>query len=307
MNQKRFNIKASDIAQYLESDLIGDSLNIDNVVALSDCKDGCLSFINKSIYQENIELIALYIVNLDKEIDKNSKASYIKVNNPRLAFAKVLSEFFSMKQEGYISFSSNISKTARIDSNVSIGEFCVIGENVLIGSNTRINNNVVIADATSIGSNCYIKSGTVIGEDGFGFDFEDDGTPIKIPHIGKVLIGDHVEIGAKCTVAKGTLSNTVIADHVKIDDQVHIAHNCNIGKRTVIAACAELSGSVTIGEKCWIGPNVSIKQKLNIGNEVLLGIASTVTKNIASKKKIMGFESLELRELIRIKKWMGIK
>jgi len=138
--------------------------------------------------------------------------------------------------------------------------------------------------------------------DGFGFDFEEDGTPVRIPHIGNVIIGNNVEIGAKNTIARGTIDNTVIANNVKIDDQVHIAHNCFIGNNTIITACVEISGSVTIGENCWIGPNCSIIQKVTIGDNTTIGIGSIITKDIEANKKIMGLESLELRPLLKVKK-----
>lgn len=299
-------INAVDIADYLEADLIGSDIAITQASPLNECIPGSLSFINKSNYGENTNIEVLYIVTQDKSINHDSKARYIKVDNPRLAFAKAVNRFFTTKQGSSCSASASIAPTAHLEENVSIGEFCVIGDNVSIGRNTIINHNVIIFDNTKIGENCYLKSGTIIGEDGFGFDFEEDGTPIRIPHIGKVIIGNNVEIGAKCTIARGTLANTIIEDNVKIDDQVHIAHNCFIGEKTLITACAEISGSVHIGKKCWIGPNVSIMQKLTIGEESLIGLGAIITHDIPAKKKIMGLESLELRELIKMKKRIGL-
>ena len=167
---------------------------------------------------------------------------------------------------------------------------------------TIIANNVIISDNVRIGKSCYIKSNTVIGEDGFGFDFEEDGTPFRIPHIGSVYIGNNVEIGAQNTIARGTLDNTIIEDNVKTDDQVHIAHNCKIGKNTLITACVEISGSVEIGANCWIGPNSSIIQKIKIEDNVTIGIGTIVIKDVAAKKKIMALEGLSLRNLLKLKK-----
>jgi UDP-3-O-[3-hydroxymyristoyl] glucosamine N-acyltransferase len=232
----------------------------------------------------------------------NSNCSVIHVKNPRLAFAKAATQFFTQKPEAHISDSASIGLHVNLGNGVSIGHNCVIGDNVLIGENTVINHNTIIHDNTIIGSNCYIKSGTVIGEDGFGFDFEEDGTPVRIPHLGKVIIGDHVEIGAKNSIARGTLNDTVISDHVKTDDQVHIAHNCNIGPNTIITACAELSGSVTIGENCWLGPNCSIIQKVTIADNVTIGIGAVVVNDIEANKKVMGLDALQLKSLLKLKK-----
>lgn len=301
------SIDALTISIYLGSDLIGNNIEVYTPSPLDNCLDNSVCFINKATYRENIELEALFIVMDDKDIDPNSKASYIKVKNPRLAYAKAVAKFFNRLQSCSIAKSATIHSSAQVGENVSIGEYSIIGRNVTIGDNTVINSNVVLADDTVVGSGCYLKSGSVIGEDGFGFDFEEDGTPIRIPHLGGVVIKDNVEIGAKCTVARGTLSDTVIESFVKIDDQVHIAHNCVIGEKTIITACAELSGSVKVGERCWIGPNVSIMQKVNIGDEALVGIGAVVTKDIKSKKKFMGLESFELKELLKIKKTIGLR
>lgn len=301
-------INAVDIANFLNLNLIGKDIKISEVSSANEIKLNSLSFINKTNFEENINIEALYIVPYDKQINLESKASYIKCDNPRLVFAKVVNNFFNFyKKENKISQLAKIAKSAIIGENVSIGEFCVIGENVNIADNTILNNNVIIFDNTKIGNSCYIKSGTIIGEDGFGFDFETDKMPVRIPHLGSVVIGDDVEIGAKCTIARGTLSNTIINNDVKIDDQVHIAHNCDIGEKTVITACVEISGSVKVGKRCWIGPNVSIIQKVTIGDDVVVGIGAVVTKDIESKKKYMGLESFELKELLKIKKVLGLR
>ena len=113
---------------------------------------------------------------------------------------------------------------------------------MIIEEGTKINHNVVISDNVKIGKNCYIKSGAILGEDGFGFDFEKDGIPIRIPHIGSVVIGENVEIGSNTVIVRGTLNDTIIEDNVKMDDQVCIAHNCKIGKSSLVIAFAEISG-----------------------------------------------------------------
>lgn len=294
-------VNATDIAKYLKADIIGEDIGITKPQPLGKNEKHAVCFINKDNVNERIDTNILYIVSKNKYISPDSKASYIIVDNPRLAFAKVVKKFFQNMKKPTVSMNSIIAENAIIGDNVSIGNFCVIGEHVTIGDNTIINHNVIISAETCIGQECYIKSGTVIGEDGFGFDFEEDGTPFRLPHLGRVIIGSYVEIGAKCTIAKGTLGDTIIEDHVKIDDQVHIAHNCLIQEKTIITACAEISGSVTIGPKTWIGPNSSIIQKIVIGDESLIGIGAVITKDVPSKKKYMGFEALELRKLIKVK------
>jgi len=230
------------------------------------------------------------------------KSAFIKVKNPRLAFAKVVSTFFIERLNFTVCSSSVIDKTSIIHEKVKIGSNCVIGRNVEIGENTVINNSVVIGDNTRIGKNCYLKSGSIIGEDGFGFDFEENGMPVRMPHLGRVIIGNNVEIGAKNTIARGTLDDTVIDDYVKTDDQIHIAHNCKIGKNTIITACAEISGSVEIGSNCWIAPNCTIINKVKIGNNVTVGIGALIIEDIPDNCKYMGLEALELKTLRKLKR-----
>lgn len=293
------DVSALEIANFLKSKLHGEERVIKKVSSLDKLEDKSLAFCKMKAFESTKE--ALILVPKDFT-DKERAFSYIRVKNPRLSFAKVLETFFIKKVEPFIHPSSIIAKSAKIAKSVSIGAGCVIGENVYIAENTIINHHVVIYDNSIIGSDCYIKSGAIIGEDGFGFDFEEDGTPIRIAHIGNVKLGNHVEIGAKNTIARATLGTTLLEDYVKTDDQVHIAHNCHIGKNTLITACAEISGSVQIGQNCWIAPNVSIMQKVSIGDNVTIGIGAVVTKDIEDNKKIMGLESLELRPLLKVKK-----
>jgi len=294
-------VKISDIAKYLDTNYYGHDFTINNVASLDNIKEYSLAFSkNKSLIKIDKKVLLLVPMEFEYHFDYNF--TVIKAKNPRLLFAKVVNEFFTKEIKQGVHISSIIGDNCTLDPTVSIGANCTIGDNVTIGKNTVMNNNIVLFDNTVIGDNCYIKSGSIIGEDGFGFDFEENGTPIRIPHMGNVTIGNNVEIGSNSVIVRGTLNNTIIENDVKIDDQVFIAHNCKIGSMTVIIAFAEISGSVKIGKNCWIGPNCSIIQKVKIGDNVTIGIGSIVTKDIESNKKIMGLESLELRPLIKVKK-----
>ncbi len=294
-------IYISEIADFLNKLYFGEDYTISKVSSLDKISDDTLSFSKKSL-SSILDVKALILVPLDFIYEDNSTYSVIKVSNPRLAFAKVVNHFFIEKPSYIIDKTASIGNNTNIASNVSIGKNSIIGKNVTIGENSIILHNVVITDNSTIGMNCYIKSGAIIGEDGFGFDFEEDGTPIRIPHLGAVSIGNNVEVGSNSVIVRGTLDNTIIKDNVKIDDLVFIAHNCFIEENTVIIASAEISGSVKIGKNCWIAPNSSIIQKVSIGNNVTIGIGAVVTKDIEDNKKIMGLESLELRPLLKVKR-----
>lgn len=296
-------IKVSDIAHFLKSQYYGNNSVVSRVESLNKIKKNTLVFSKKNTFRyPDFESLILVPVNYTY-IEENNY-SVIKVENPRLSFAKVVNHFFVKKRKIGIHTSSIFGNNCNIEQFVSIGANCTIGDNVRIGKNTVINNNVVLYDNTIIGDNCYIKSGAIIGEDGFGFDFEADGLPIRIPHLGSVVIGNNVEVGSNTVIARGTLNNTIIEKNVKIDDQVFIAHNCYIGTNTIIIASAQLSGSVVVGRNCWIGPNSSIIQKIQIGDKVTIGIGAVVTKNIDNNGTIMGLESLKIKSLLRFKKRM---
>ena len=296
-------IKASDVADFLGTNLIGQDFLVHSVSSFFNPKDNSLVFIKKEFNSLNFKSLLVLCTQKDyKNSDKQSSLSYIFCKNPRLAFAKVVQKFFVKDKQPFIHETAVIADDAVIHPSVSIGAYCVIESGVTIDEGTVIKNHVVISENVKIGKFCYIKSGAVIGEDGFGFDFEESKVPVRLPHLGSVEIDDYVEIGSVSTIVRGALDNTVISSHAKIDDHVHIAHNCTIGKNCIITACAELSGSVTIGQNCWIGPNSSIIQKVKIGNNVTLGIGSVVTSDVEDNKKIMGLESLDLRNLLKIKK-----
>lgn len=158
----------------------------------------------------------------------------------------------------------------------------------MIGADSLIHNNVVIGDGVRVGARCVIKSGAVIGEEGFGFERDELGRPIRLIHLGSVLIGDDVEIGSLTTVCRGTLDDTVIEDFSKIDDHVHIAHNVRVGRSALITACAEVSGGAVIGDEAWLGPNVSVIQKVRIGGKSLVGIGSNVIRDVPLGATVAG-------------------
>lgn len=292
------NVKASEIATFLNTSIYGEDIVIKSAKSLNNVSENNITFSKGN--ELNLDINCVILVKNDAIT--SGLATYIKVKNPRLSFAKVIQHFFVDNRLSGRSLSSKTGTNCKIHDSVVIGENCYIGNNVTIGKDTLLNHNIILSDNTIVGEDCYIKSGSIIGEDGFGFDFEEDGKPIRIPHLGKVIIGDNVEIGAKNTIARGTLDDTIILDNVKTDDQVHIGHNSMIGRNTIITACVEISGSVTIGENCWLGPNCSILQKISIGNNVTIGIGSVITNDIMDHKKIMGLESLELRRLLKIKR-----
>lgn len=230
----------------------------------------------------------------------------ISAFNPRLEYARVLQ--FILDYEARQNYSHTECLAKSIGNNFSMGNGTIIGNNVVIGDNVQIgqdslvkagaviNNNVVIGDHT------VIRENAVIGGAGFGFERDEKGIPIRLPHIGGVIIGNDVEIGALTTVASGTIEPTIIGEYTKIDDHVHIAHNCHIGKCCIITACAEISGSVKIGDNTWLGPNCSIINGINIGNKCLIGIGAVVNKSVEDNMTISGNPAKSLECIVKERK-----
>ena len=172
-----------------------------------------------------------------------------------------------------------IEQGARIGENAVIGANCFVGRDARIGAGTRLHANVTVYHECLIGERVILHSGVVIGADGFGMAM-DEGRWLKIPQIGRVVIGDDVEVGASTTIDRGALDDTVIEDGVKLDNQIQIGHNCHIGAHTAIAGCTGIAGSTRIGKYCMLGGNAMISGHLTIADRVVISGGTLVAKSI---------------------------
>ncbi len=181
-----------------------------------------------------------------------------------------------------------IESGARIDEGAVIGALSFVGAGARVGAGSRLHASVTLANACELGRRCIVHSGAVIGADGFGFaPFE--GGWIKIPQVGRVLIGDEVEIGANTSIDRGALGDTVIEDLVKLDNQIQIGHNCRIGRATVMAGCVGVAGSATIGRGCQIGGAAMIAGHLTIADGCAIGPGTLVSSSITEPGHYTGF------------------
>ena len=282
--------KASGIAAFLASPLNGKDIVVNARASLQSASIGCLIFAN--VYSDatrlalkGLEGVCALVV---EEFRGKLSCAYIIVDNPRLAFAKVATQFFVPSTTPRIASTAIIGNNVTMGARISIGEFTVISDNTVIGDDTVIRNHVVISAGTQIGGRCLIKSHAILGEEGFGFESDTASVPVRIPHFGRVLIGNDVEIGAGTVIARGTLDDTVIGENTKIDDLVFIAHNVQIGPGSMIVAQATIVGSVTIGRECWVGPNASIRDGVTLGDNALIGIGAVVTKLVSNNVTVAG-------------------
>lgn len=242
----------------------------------------------------------------------------IACKNIQLAMGLVLPLFSSYHQTRSASMEKSlIHPSAQIDSSAVIGAFVTIEEDVIIeagcviqsqsfigagsrlGKKTYLHPQVFVGHQTIIGSHCIIHSGSRLGTDGFGYAPTRSG-PMKIPQIGNVVIGDYVEIGGNCSIDRATIQSTVIGDHTKIDNLVHIAHNCIIGKNCLITAGFMMAGSSQIGDNFMCGGGVVVADHTNICSDVTLGGRSVVTKDITTPGAYAGYPLLPLKEALKV-------
>lgn len=237
-------------------------------------------------------------------------------DNPKVAFIK-LNEFMytERKPAAGIDGSAKIAVSAKIGTGCHIGANVVIGENVEIGDNCTIEPNVVIAQGCKIGhdcrigcnasiaysvigNNCYIYTGARIGFDGFGFQLM-GGQHHRIPQLGRVIIGNDVEIGANTCVDRGALDDTVIGDGSRIDNLVQIAHNDKLGHGCVIVAQVGIAGSCTLGDYVVLGGQVGLADHLNIGSGAQVGAQSGAMRDIEAGTVVMGTPCVPIKDFMR--------
>lgn len=291
-------ITAKEIASFLELSVLGDEeLSIEGFSKLDSLKPNTVAFA-KTFKEDFVQLLnenPLVLAIVTKEYDGRLNCPYIPSDNPRLDFIKVLSAFFESPQpQGMIHPSAIIEEGATIAPDSVIGPHCFVSQGSVIGSRTILHSSVIIDNGSIVGDDCEIKSGAVLGQSGFGFERDCEGLPIKFPHFGKVVIGNHVYVGANTAIDRGTLGNTIIEDNVKIDNLVHVAHNCHIKEGAFVIAGTILGGGTQIGKNCWIAPNVSIKEQTVIHDKSLVGLGAVVLKEVSAGTVVVGNPAKEL-------------
>ncbi|MBC7523365.1 MAG: UDP-3-O-(3-hydroxymyristoyl)glucosamine N-acyltransferase [Flavobacterium sp.] len=301
---------AQQIADILEGEVVGNpNASVSKLSKIEEGTSGSLTFLSNPKYQNFASTTdaSIIIVNTTFESDQPVKATLIKVEDAYKAFSKLLEYYNQIKlmksgieqpsvisedvvygENLYLGSFSYIGKNVTIGNNVKIYPNCFIGDNVSIGDNCVFFAGVKIYSETEVGSNCIFHSGVILGSDGFGYAPLEDGTYSKIPQIGNVIIENDVEIGACTTIDRATLGSTIIRKGVKLDNQIQVAHNVEIGENTVIASQTGIAGSSKIGKNCMIGGQVGIIGHLTIGNNVKIQAQSGIAKNIKDGETVQG-------------------
>ncbi len=263
-----------------------------NIADLSNCNESSLVWISekkiKSIDLDSIRAAIIFVPLIMKtSIRPNPRNCFIISENPRLAFAIAVNDIINLGSFEGIHPTAVIHPHAKIAANVSVGAYTVIGD-VAIGENTRILSNCYIHDNTTIGSHVTISAGTIIGGPGFGYEKDETGKWVLFPHIGGVVIEDHVDIGGNTCIDRGALGNTILKKGCKVDNLVHIAHNAIIEEDSLVIAHAMVAGSVSIGRNTWVAPGALIKNGLTVGANAFIGLGAVVVKNIPDNETWIG-------------------
>lgn len=223
----------------------------------------------------------------------------IESPQPRAHFAMALSILYPPAVEPGIHRTAVVDESAMIGNGASIGAGCVVGRDVRIGAGTVLHPRVTLYERVTVGARCVIHSGAVIGADGFGFEMT-DGRYRKVPQVGTVEIGDDVEIGANTCIDRATLGATAIGEGTKLDNLVHIAHNCRIGRHVAIAAQTGLAGGVTIGDYAVVGGQVGVGDKARIEARAVVGSGAGIltSKVVRAGEPVWGTPARPLRQYL---------
>ncbi|WP_341644702.1 UDP-3-O-(3-hydroxymyristoyl)glucosamine N-acyltransferase [Thauera sp. SDU_THAU2] len=291
--------RLDELVARLGGEVSGDAgVAVRRVATLDQAGEGDLAFLANRKYLPKLRESAAsaLIVAPDAKALLNGRSAIVTAD-PYLYFARVAQLFNPLPSvrpgvhalaalASSVPLSAEIGPGASIEEDVEIGEDvvvgagCHIGRGARIGRGSRLAARVTIQHGCVVGENCILHSGVVVGSDGFGFAREKDGRWVKIPQVGRVVIGNDVEIGANTTIDRGALDDTVIGDGCKLDNQIQIAHNVRIGENTAIAGCVGIAGSTSIGARCMIGGQAGIIGHLTICDDVVVSAGTLVSKSI---------------------------
>ncbi|MEM8846935.1 MAG: UDP-3-O-(3-hydroxymyristoyl)glucosamine N-acyltransferase [Bacteroidota bacterium] len=305
---------ATQIAGILEGEVEGNpQIAVHKLSKIEEGETGSLTFLANPKYTSYIysTKASITIVNKDFIPEQELTTTLIKVDDAYKSFSKLLEYYNQVKSNKVgVEQPSFISKTAKYGDAFYLGAFSYLGDNVNIGDNVKIYPNVYIGENVTIGdnvlifagakiysesvigNNCVIHSGAIIGADGFGFTPNEKGEYSKVPQTGNVILEDNVDVGAGTTIDRATLGSTILRKGVKLDNQIQIAHNVEIGEHTAIAAQTGIAGSTKIGKYCLIGGQVGIVGHITIGDRVRIQAQSGIGRNVKEGEVLQGSPAL---------------
>lgn len=289
----------ADIADFLSADLQGDPNTVINGVGtLQNATSNQIAFLENTKYRPMLRETQAAAVILKSDFMSESPVACLVVANPYHAYARVAELFIRRKTpKSGIHQTAVIGENCQIDESVSIGAHavigdgvvleagviigpgCVIGDECKIGENTRFYANVTLYEEVIVGARCVIHSGVVLGADGFGLA-NNQGAWYRVPQLGRVILGDDVDVGANTSIDRGAIEDTVIGKGVKLDNLIQIGHNVQIGEHTAMAGCTGVAGSTKIGKHCLIGGASCLTGHIDIADGVFISGMSGVRNSI---------------------------
>ena len=303
------NFTAALIAEFLKGSVEGNpEATVNDISKIEEGKPGTLSFLANPKYEKFIydTQSTIVIVNADFQPQKDISATLVRVKNAYESFAALLRLYDQSKpRKSGVSKMASISETASLGKELYVGDFTVVaenttlgdgvqlypqvyvGDNVKIGEGTILHPGVKVYEGCEIGANCVIHAGAIIGGDGFGFVPNQENNYEKVPQVGKVIIEDHVEVGANTTVDRATIGATILRKGVKLDNLIMIGHNVEIDENTVIAAQSGISGSTKVGKNCMFGGQVGLIGHITIASGVKIAAQSGISKDVKEEGMVI--------------------
>ena len=292
-------VTLAELAQRFQGKARGNpDLTLERVAPLESAGPHDIAYVSDRGYLSRLTSTSAGAVILTETDALGFSGNVLIVDNPHLCFARVaallhpqpaitpgahatavVSPTAEIAPTAWIGPHAVIESGAVIGEAVFVGPGCFIGTHTVIGARTRLVARVTVNDRCIIGENCLLHPGAVVGSDGFGYA-KDEERWQKVPQLGRVVVGNDVEIGANTTIDRGALSDTVIGAGVKLDNQIQIAHNVHIGENTAIAACVGIAGSTVIGRRCTLGGQSGVVGHLVIADDVHITAGSLVTSSI---------------------------
>ncbi|MEI6632770.1 MAG: UDP-3-O-(3-hydroxymyristoyl)glucosamine N-acyltransferase [Chlamydiota bacterium] len=313
-------IMLKEIASLIGGEVEGDpGAVITGVSGIKEAGEGDLTFLANPKYAPLLETTRAAAAVVEKGLKTPSACPLIRVDNPSLAFSKLI-ELYGPKKLEFpkgVDKRAQVGAKAKLGKGVSVGPFSVVEDGAVIGDRTVIRSGVYIGHGTALGADCHIypnvtirercvignrvniHSGSVIGSDGFGY-VAVKGVHKKIPQIGTVVIEDDVEIGSNVTIDRARFDKTIIRKGTKIDNLVQIAHNCDIGENSIIVAQVGISGSTSIGKNVILAGQVGVVGHVTIGDNTIIGAKGGVSKNVPPNAYYIGIPAMEGKEFKKV-------
>ncbi len=269
----------------------GDGATFANVRTLDSAEAESLVWISPKRAATATDLLratpaSVVIAPAEVQIPDGIRAAVVLVASPKLAFSRIVEALFARRPAAGIHPTATIHPEAEIDPSAFVGPHCHVGR-AKLGPGVVLDGHVHVYDGVTIGARTWIAANAVLGVDGFGYTQDEDGEWVHFPHVGGVVLGEDVRVGAQACVVRGTLGDTIVESGTKLDNFVTVGHNARVGKRTLVASHAIVGGSAVVGDDVWVSPHVTILNGIRVGKGAVLGAGAVVVADVPDGGKLV--------------------